>query len=80
MKVGYGTYRLGDLNFDHIVKQNNEGAVKDLPRISKPNKFVRESCQMGKLIRSQFKSKSLTSLEKPLQIFHMDLCGPSRKD
>jgi transposase InsO family protein len=54
--------------------------VKDLPRISKPNNFVCESCQMGKLTRAQFKSKSFTSSEKPLQIVHMDLCGPSRKE
>jgi hypothetical protein len=69
--------RLGHLNFDHIVKLNNEGAVKDLPRISKPNDYVCESCQMGKLTRAKFKSKSFTSLDKPLQIVHMDLCGPA---
>ena len=72
--------RLGHLNFDHIVKLNNEGTVKDLSRISKPNNFVCESCQMGKLTRAQFKLKSFTSSEKPLQIVHMDLCGPSRKE
>jgi hypothetical protein len=52
---------LGHLNFDHIVKLNNEGVVKDLPRISKPHNSVCESCQMGKLARVQFKSKSFTS-------------------
>jgi hypothetical protein len=72
--------RLGHLNFDHIVKLNNEGTVKYLPRISKPNNYVCESCQMGKLTRAQFKSKSFTSSEKPPQIVHMDLCGPSRKE
>jgi hypothetical protein len=68
--------RLGHLNFYHIVKLNNEVVVKDLPRISKPNNFVCESCQMGKLTRAQFKLKSFTSLEKPLQIVHMYLYGP----
>jgi hypothetical protein len=72
--------RLGHLNFDDIVKLNNEGVVKDLPRISKPNNSICESCQMGKLTCAQFKSKSFTSSEKPLQIVHMDLCGPSRKE
>jgi hypothetical protein len=69
--------RLGHLNFDHIVKMNNEDVVKDLPRISKPNNSVCESYQMGKLTCAQFKLKSFTYLEKPLQIVHMDLCGPS---
>jgi hypothetical protein len=69
--------RLGHLNFDHIVKLNNEGTVKDLPRISKPNNSICESCQMGKLTHAQFKSNNFTSSEKSLQIVHMDLCGKS---
>jgi hypothetical protein len=69
--------RLEHLNFDHIVKLNNQGVVKDLPRISKPHNSVCKSCQMGKLTRTQFKSKSFTYSQKPLQIAHMDLCGPS---
>ena len=72
--------RLGHLNFDHIVKLNNEGVVKDLPRIYKPNNFVCESCEMGKLTRAQFKLKSFTSSEKLLQLVHIDLCRPSRKE
>jgi hypothetical protein len=68
---------LRHLNFDHIVKLNNEGDVNYLPRISKSHNSICESCQMGKLTRAQFKSKSFTSSEKPLQIIHMDLCGPS---
>jgi hypothetical protein len=72
--------RLGHLNFDHIVKLNNEGAMKDRPRISKPNDSICESCQMGKLTRAQFKLKSFTYSEKTLQIDHMDLCGPSQKE
>ena len=34
---------------------------------------------MGKLTRTQFKSKNFTSTDKPLQLVHMDLCGPSRR-
>jgi transposase InsO family protein len=29
---------------------------------------------------TQFKSKSFNSIEKPLQLVHMDLCGPSRQE
>jgi hypothetical protein len=36
--------------------------------------------QVGKLTRTQFKSKSFTSTEKPLQLVHVDLCGPSRQE
>jgi hypothetical protein len=72
--------RLGHLNFDHIIKLRNNGAVKDLPKISKPYDSVCKSCQKGKLTRTHFKSKNFPSTEKPLQLVHMDLCGPSRKE
>ena len=35
---------------------------------------------MGKLNRTQFKSKSFTLTDKPLPIVHVCLCGPSRKE
>ena len=35
---------------------------------------------MEKLTRTQFKSKKFPSSNKPLQLVHMDLCGPSRKE
>ena len=38
--------RLGHLNFDHIIKLKNSGAVKDLPKISKPYDSVCKPCQM----------------------------------
>ena len=72
--------RLGHLKFDHIINIMNNGAVKDLPKISKPYDFVCKPCKMGKLTRTQFKSKNLTSTDKPLQLVHIDLCQSSRKE
>jgi hypothetical protein len=72
--------RLGHLNFDHIIRLRNNGAVKYLPKISKPYDSVCKPCQIGNLTRTQFKSKNFPSTEKPLQLVHMDLCGPSRKE
>ena len=37
--------RLGHLNFDHIIKLMNNGAVKYLPKISKPYDSVCKPCQ-----------------------------------
>ena len=71
---------LGHLNFDHIIKLINNGVVNYLPKISKSYDFVCKPCQMGKLTRTQFKSKNFKSTEKPLQLVHIDLCGPSRKE
>jgi hypothetical protein len=72
--------RLGHLNFDHIIKLRNNGAEKYLPKISKSYDSVCKPCQIGKLTCTQFKSKNFPSTKKPLQLVHMDLCGPSRKE
>jgi hypothetical protein len=72
--------RLGHLNFDHIIKLRNNGAVKDISKISKPYDSVCKPCQIGKITRTQFKSKNFPSIEKPLHLIHMYLCGPSRKE
>ena len=72
--------RLGHLNFDHLIKLRNNAAVKDFPKISKPYDSVCKPRQMGKLTRTQFKSKRFTSTDKPIQLVHVDLCGPSRKE
>jgi hypothetical protein len=55
--------RLGHLKFDHLIKLKNLEAVRDLPRISKPQDSMCKPCQVGKLNRTQFKSKSSTSTE-----------------
>jgi hypothetical protein len=52
--------RLGHLNFDHLIKLKNLEAVKELPRISKPQDFVCKPHQVEKLTRTYFKSKSST--------------------
>ena len=72
--------RLGHLNFHHLIKLKNLEAVKDLLRISKTQDSICKPCQVGKLTRTQFKSKSFTSTKKLLQLVHMDLCGPSRQE
>jgi hypothetical protein len=41
--------RLGHINFDHIIKLRNNGAVKDLSKISKPYDSICKPCQIGKL-------------------------------
>jgi hypothetical protein len=72
--------RLEHLNFNNIIKIRNNGTIKDLPKISKPYDSVCKPCQIGKLTRTQLKSKKFPSTKKPLQLVHMDLCGPSRKE
>jgi hypothetical protein len=44
--------RLGNINFDHLIKIINSGAGKYLPKISNPYGFVSKPCQIGNLTRT----------------------------
>ncbi len=68
------------MHFDHLIKLKNKNEVRDFPAISRPRDDVYKPCQMGKLTRAQFKTKNVSSTSKPLQLVHLDLCGPSRKE
>ena len=37
---------------------------------------IYDACQFGKQVRSSFKSKSLVSTSRPLELLHIDLFGP----
>ena len=59
-----------------IDKLHRQNLVRGLPKID-PNKYeIYEACVKGKQVRSSFKSKKEVSSSKPLELIHMDLCGP----
>ena len=70
--------RLGHLNFDHIISLRKNNVVKDIPAIKKPPNTICKYCQLGKQTHTYFKTKDELSTSRPLQLVHMDLCGPSR--
>ena len=43
-----------------------------------PSNTICKSCQLGKQTRTSFKAKDKLSTRRPLQLVHMDLCGPAR--
>ena len=49
--------------------------VKGLPKLKKPDNTMCKQCQLGKMTKSSFKSKTYTSNEV-LELVHTDLCGP----
>jgi hypothetical protein len=71
--------RMGHMNFDNLVKINKNEVVKEMLEILKlENTLSCEYCLQGKQTRTKFKSKEY-SMTKPLEIVHIDLCGPIRK-
>ena len=56
-----------------FIKNN---AVKDMLFIKKPSNTICKFCQLGKKTHTSFKTKEKLSTSIPLQLVHMDLCGP----
>ncbi|GJZ50374.1 retrovirus-related pol polyprotein from transposon TNT 1-94 [Tanacetum coccineum] len=70
--------RLSHLNFDYINLLSNKGIVIGLPKL----KYIKDqlclSCEVSKAKRSIFKTKTVPSSKRRLNLLHIDLCGPMR--
>ncbi|KAJ9557321.1 hypothetical protein OSB04_011935 [Centaurea solstitialis] len=64
------------LNFHTLDKLVRLKLVKGLPNIKFEKDHLCSTCEMGKIGRSSHKTKSDPSYDKPLQMLHVDLCGP----
>ena len=54
---------------------NNMKKVRGVPKLKKLDNVMCKQCQLGKMTKSSFKSKTYTSKEV-LEIVHTNLCGP----
>lgn len=52
--------------------------VIDFPKLKLVNDHICDSCRLGKKTRTSFRVKNIVSTSKPLQLFHIDLFGPTR--
>ena len=68
--------RFCHLNFHTLDKLVRLNLVKGLPKIKFEKDHLCSACEMGKLKRSAHRSKADPSYDKPLQLLHVDLCGP----
>ncbi|KAJ9546486.1 LOW QUALITY PROTEIN: hypothetical protein OSB04_019029 [Centaurea solstitialis] len=68
--------RFCHLNFHTLEKLVRLKLVKGLPTIKFEKDHLCSACEMGKLKRSSHKTKSDPSFDQPLQLLHVDLCGP----
>ena len=63
---------------DLISKLSRKDLVRGLPKLKYENNQVCKACQISKQVISSFKSKNAIASNRPLEILHMDLFGPSR--
>lgn len=67
--------RMGHLNFDQLLHMSRTKAVSGLPHIQK-SVATCEPCIIGKHPREPFHSSQAPGSAAPLDLLHVDVCGP----
>jgi len=70
--------RLGHASLSLLNKLVSKDLVVDLPSIKYNNGKLCDACARGKQVRNSFKLKNCVSITRPLDLLHVDLCGPMR--
>nr|GEY86501.1 retrovirus-related Pol polyprotein from transposon TNT 1-94 [Tanacetum cinerariifolium] len=68
--------RLSHLNFDTINLLSKNDIVVGLPKLKFVKDHLCSSCELWKVKRKSFQTKSTLSSKRRLQLLHMDLFGP----
>ncbi|GKC69601.1 putative ribonuclease H-like domain-containing protein [Tanacetum coccineum] len=68
--------RLGHISFKTMNKLVKGNLARGLPSKIFENDYSCVACQKGKQNKASCKTKTVSSIDKPLQILHMDLFGP----
>ncbi|GJR85788.1 retrovirus-related pol polyprotein from transposon TNT 1-94 [Tanacetum coccineum] len=68
--------RLGDANMRLIQSLASKDLVRNLPKL-KFDKHFCDACKIGKQAHASHKAKNVVSMTRCLELFHMDLFGPS---
>ena len=68
--------KLSHLNFKAMNLFVKKNLVRGLPKVKFTKDGLCDACQKWKQRKTSFKSKIESSIDEPLQLFHMDLFGP----
>ncbi|GFX17176.1 retrovirus-related Pol polyprotein from transposon TNT 1-94 [Trichonephila clavipes] len=68
--------RFCHVNNDYLVKISKNDSVKGLPRLTDNGKTHCIPCKLAKSKRVSFKKTGAVRSKRPLELLHMDLCGP----
>ena len=70
--------RLGHCSIDGMRKLLKKNLVEGLPKVSTKLDGVCKPCAKGKHTKGSFKSKTVVTTSRPLELLHMDLFGLMR--
>ncbi|KAJ9544440.1 LOW QUALITY PROTEIN: hypothetical protein OSB04_024147, partial [Centaurea solstitialis] len=72
--------RLCHQNFKDMNKMVSKNLVKGLPETRLSKDTLCPACEQGKMTRSSHPPRMDTNSKSPLDMIHMDLCGPTRTE
>ncbi|KAJ9547415.1 hypothetical protein OSB04_019958 [Centaurea solstitialis] len=72
--------RLCHQNFKDMNKLVSKNLVKGIPETRLSKDTLCPACEQGKMTRSSHPPRMDTSSKSPLDMIHMDLCGPTRTE
>ncbi|WRX10304.1 Integrase [Theobroma cacao] len=68
--------RLGHVSLHTMSKLIRKNLVVGLSDLKFENEKICDACQLGKQVRTSFKTKKIVSTPRPLELLHIDLFGP----
>ncbi|EOY19682.1 Uncharacterized protein TCM_044860 [Theobroma cacao] len=68
--------RLGHVSMNTMSKLIKKNLITGLLELKFENDRICDACQLGKQVRTSFKSKKIVSTSRPLELLHIDLFGP----
>jgi hypothetical protein len=69
--------RLGHLSFDLLSRLSGLGLVRGFPKLKYQKDLVCASCRHGKMVAASHPPPTSVMIERPCELFHMDLVGPA---
>jgi hypothetical protein len=70
--------RLCHLSFDLLSRLSWLGLVRGLPKLKYQKYLVCAPCRHGKMVTTSHPPLTSVMIERPCELFHMDLVGPAR--
>jgi hypothetical protein len=68
---------LGHLSFDLLSCLSGPGLVRGLPKLKYQKDLVCAPCRHGKMVAASHPPLTSVMIERPCELFHMDLVGPA---
>ena len=72
--------RMGHASYKQLSLVSKNDAVLGMPKLNKVTNAICGPCQLGKQTKAQHHATLIRAMARPLELFLVDLKGPTRKE